>query len=36
MEGFSSPPRRGRLPFKAEGSTNLAELDPRSRFTPMV
>ena len=27
MEGFSSPPRRGLLPFKAEDSTNLVELD---------
>ena len=36
MEGFSSPPRRGLLPFEAEDSTNLAELDCRPRFTPMI
>ena len=27
MEGFSSPPRRGLLPFEAEDSANLAKLD---------
>ena len=36
MEGFSSPPRRGLLPFEAEDSANLAKLDRRLRFTPMV
>ena len=35
-EGFSSPPRRVWLPFKAEGSANLAELDRRPRFTPLI
>ena len=27
MEGFSSPPRRGLLPFEVEDSANLAKLD---------
>ena len=36
MEGFSSLPRRGLLPFEAEGSANLVELDHRPRFTPMI
>ena len=36
MEGFLSPPRRGLLPFEAEDFVNLAELDRRLRFTPMV
>ena len=36
MEGFSSPFRRGLLPFEVEGSANLAELDRRLRFTHMI
>ena len=36
MEGFSSPPRRGLLPFGVEGSANLAKLDLKPRFTPMI
>ena len=36
MEGFSSPLRRGLLPFEVEGSANLAELDHRPRFTAMI
>ena len=36
MEGFSSPPRRGLLLFEGEGSANLAELDLKPHFTPMI
>ena len=36
MEGFSSPPRRVLLPFEAKGSKNLAKLDLKPRFTPMI
>ena len=36
MEGFSSPFRKGLLLFEGEGSINLAELDLKQRFTPMI
>ena len=36
MEGFSSPPRRGLLLFEAECSENLAKVDLKPRFTPMI
>ena len=36
MEGLSSPPRRVLLPFEVKGSENLAKLDPKPHFTPMI
>ena len=36
MEGFSSPPRKGLLTFEAEDSINLAKLDRKPHFTPMI
>ena len=36
MEGFSSPPRRGLLLFEAKCFENLAKLDLKPRFTPMI
>ena len=36
MEGLSSPPRRVLLPFEVKGSENLAKLDSKPHFRPMI